>query len=164
MKNLKLLIAFTVLASCYTLYSCDDNPFSSCNQEYYFIGDNEFTFNILDKRTKEDLLAYGQIGYNYDTVKVYYDNWEVAYNGPVRGDGRITLRFLKQEDVGVIDQLISRRFYMYFNHHDIDTIDFAFETKKNKCKEQIMKSLKVSYNDSIYLEGPIEKYYVDFLK
>ncbi len=136
MKNLKLLIAFAALASCCALYSCDENLFSSCRQEYYFIGDNEFTFHVLDKRTKENLLAYGQIGYNYDTVKVYYDNWEVAYSGSVRGDGLIVLRFLRQEDVGVIDQLISRRFYMYFNYHDIDTIDFAFETKKISVKSK----------------------------
>ncbi len=165
MKNLKLCTAFIALASCCTIISCDEGLFSKCRRDdYSFIAENGFSFGILDKNTKENILAYGQITYNYDTLQLYDENWNAVLIEPVPGNGIIDMRFLKEEDKGVINQLTNRRFYMYFNYQDVDTIDIAFEAQKNKCKEQILKSLKVSYNDSIYLDGPIEKYYAYFLK
>jgi hypothetical protein len=165
MKNLKLLIAYAALASCCALVACDQGLFSSCRKDdYSFIADNSFTFGIFDRKTKENILVIGRITYNRDTVQVYNENWEEARKGSVAGDGFIQLRFLKEEDNGVVGKLTNRRFYMYFNYQDIDTIDIAFKAMRNDCNEQALESLKVSYNDSIYLDGPIEKFYANFLK
>ena len=165
MKNLKLLIAFAALTSCSALVACDQGLFSSCRKDdYSFIAENSFTFGILDRKTKENILVNGQINYNRDTVQLYNQEWEVVYAAPVPGDGLIEFLFLKEEDKGVVGKLTGRRYYMYFDYQDIDTIDIVFVASKNNCNEQVLESLKVAYNDSVYLDGPLEKKYAYFLK
>jgi hypothetical protein len=103
------------------------------------------------------VLEIGQSDYNHDTVKVYHENWEVAYPGPVRGDGFIALPFIDPViDKDIVNKRIARRFYMYFNYQEVDTIDIAFEMQYDQCHHQVMKYFKVAYNDSIYFEGPTE--------
>lgn len=165
MKHIKLLITLLIMGSCCAMVSCDQGLFSSCRRDdYSFIADHSLTIGIFDKTTNENILVIGQTRYSRDTVQLYNEKWEKARNGPVPGDGYMQLRFLMDEDKDVVGTLTRRRFYMYFNYQDIDTIDIAFTAMKNDCNEQVLESLKVSYNNFIYLDGPIEKYYVDFLK
>lgn len=107
------------------------------------------------------------MNFNYDTVKVYSENWEIAFDSPVPFDGVIFLEFIDPiGDRNILDQLISKRFYMYFNYQDIDTIDIAFKMdKKNSCNAQAMSYFKVSYNDSVYFDNEVNDVPgIDFLK
>jgi hypothetical protein len=53
----------------------------------------------------------------------------------VRNDGTVLFQFVTNSDAGKVDQVISRRFYMYFNHNDVDTIDIDFNTSFDKCHD-----------------------------
>ena len=163
MQTLKLILLLLVGTGLLSLPSCDGGK---CGGDYYFSGSNTFNFGILDKHSKQNVLEVGQINYNYDTVKVYHENWEVAYPGRVPGDGFIVLPFIDPViDKDVVNKRITRRFYMYFNYQQVDTIDFAFEMKYGQCHRQVMKYFEVAYNDSLYFAGPTETVVsVNFLK
>ena len=153
MQQLKLIPPLLVLFLL-SLPSCD---WGRCGGDYYFYG-NLFGFNVLDGKTRQNVLEVGQINYGYDTVKVYHENWDVAYAKPVPGDGMIFLQFIDEvKDKGVVNTRIARRFYMYFNYQNVDTLDIAFEMKYDKCHNQRMKYFKVAYNDSVYFDGPTDR-------
>jgi hypothetical protein len=147
--------AIVIFISCfitYALFSC------TCRtRRYDFAHSNPFLANVLDKATKQNVLLIGQVKYNYDTVRVYNEKWE-AVTGRIRNDGLIVLNFIEKErDKGKINQLIERRFYMYFNYQDIDTIDIAFQLRWDDCNEEELKYFRVAYNDSVYFEGTVER-------
>lgn len=141
--------------------------FSSCDrcEEYYFAYGNDLSFTVLNRNTLENILHVRNMNFNYDTVKVFHENWEVAFDSPVPLNGIISLRFLDPiADRDVLDQLISKRFYMYFNFQDIDTIDIDFKMKKDDCG-QVMSYFKVAYNDSTYFDNTVNNIpSFDFLK
>jgi hypothetical protein len=114
MKKVKLLFSLFLVAGTSTFFSCEYNIFTGCHtgDSYDFVYGNPFPFNILDKETGENVLHIGQINYNYDTVKVYHENWDVAYPGPVHGDGLVILYILRRDtDRNVINERISKTFF-----------------------------------------------------
>lgn len=160
--NVKTYLSVLALLGILTIAACE-SLFSGCGSgDYYdFASSNRLTFVILDKTTKENILYVGQTKYNYDTVRIFDINWDVAYPDNNQEwsatNGAIGLKFLNRDsDKGVLNTLISRSYFMYFDQHDTDTIDIAFEMKKNKCGDQILKYLKVAYNDSVYFDGKTE--------
>ncbi len=154
---LKILIVTILLFALVTFNSCDLNG-SKCGGDYSFSGDNLFGFVILDKKTNENVFNVFTTNYNYDTVTVYNPDWKVALATSIGFDGAVALRFIDlQSDKDVVDQLISKRFYMYFNYQDIDTIDIDFKMTKGNCGHQIMEYFKVAYNDSVYVDKIVSR-------
>lgn len=146
--------------------SCDPGIFSSCEQEYYFDRDNTLAFVILDQ-TNQNVLEILNTPYSYDTVKVYSTDWEVVY--PI-GDwyaknGVIDLAFINRNDIGVVNEPIGKRYYMYFHRNDIDTIDIVFRMKYDKCDHQIIDYCKISYNNRVYYDEQTDHVpYMKFFK
>jgi hypothetical protein len=141
--------AVVICAICY-LSSCKGD---NCGGDYSVILNNQLSFHIYDKETKQDVLVVGESPYNFDTVKVYDTEWKVPLNMHVRLDGYVGFCFISESDKGKVDQKISKRFYMYFDQNDIDTIDIAFNTSYDECHNQLLKYFKVAYNDSVYFDG-----------
>lgn len=172
MKQVRTFLSILAIATSSAFVGCDYNLFSGCGEGdwYEFTTQNALRFLILDKATRENVLYIGQTNYNYDTVKVYdiSGNVTVPYqNGEwTAWDGRMDLIFLDYfTDRNVVNQRITRRYYMYFDYMDIDTIDLAFEMRIDKCDRQIMKYFKVAYNDSVYYDGYTDRVWgVEFLK
>jgi hypothetical protein len=78
------------------LFSCDD--FFKCDKGGYDLSDsNLFSFTILDKDTKKNILYIGQTDYFYDTIKILDSDYAKVF--PVEGrwsslDGRSTIYFI----------------------------------------------------------------------
>jgi hypothetical protein len=156
-----LLMAIGSLAYCFTLCSC--NP---CDTGYQFESDGLFGFKVIDRTTKEPVLHIRHTWYNYDTVAVYNENWDNMF-AAVDYDGVVGFIFIDRiTDKGVIDQLITRRFFMYFNYQDIDTIDIAFKMRLDECNDQRISYFKVAYNDSVYYDAITNRVYngLSFIK
>jgi hypothetical protein len=131
---------------------------SCCGPEDYSLTDsNSFGFVIRNKKNKENILIAGDTQYILDSVNVYNEQWKVPYGTFIRPDGYLGLYFITKDDRGKVNKTISKRFYMYFNYQDIDTIDIDFVTKYDECDFQKMKYFKVSYNDSVYYDGPSDE-------
>jgi len=167
-KKLNITLSIALMGCCLFMASCD--LFCSGGDEYDFVGANRFGFNIVDRLTKEDILKIGQHTYNYDTLVVYSESWEVAYPEHNKEwdawDGRVYLTFINREsDRNVFNQRISRRFFFYFNYQDVDTIDIQFEMRRGECDQQVMRYFRVDYNNAVYFDGKTEFVpNVEFLK
>jgi hypothetical protein len=162
MKSVALFFLSFLIA--YSLFSCECQT-GETSGDYNFQVSNGFHGTILYKRTRKPVLFIGQVKYNYDTVAIFNEDWKVKGAGQINNDGSIYLFFIEDSDYGILDTQIQRRYYMYFNYQDIDTIDIAFEAKMNECDEQIIKYFKVAYNDSVYFDAPTERVpYLEFLK
>lgn len=152
---LSVVLLITVTACC------------SGESDYQFELDNYLFFSILDKQSKLDILeSINNTTYNYDTVNVYDENWGKVLDEGVDISGDIVLLFVNRtEDKGKINSLIEKRYYMYFNHQDIDTIDVQFKMNMNECDQQVLNYFKVSYNDSVYFDKKTNRIpHVYFLK
>lgn len=145
MKTLALVIISSVLVC--TLFSCE----CQSGDYYDFITANSLGFIIVDEKSKLNILSIGQTNYNYDTLKVYNSNWTVASNVEP-GDGIVYLDFIERDDKGQLSILISKKYYMYFNYLDVDTLNIDFRMSINDCDEQVIEYFEVSYNDSIYFD------------
>jgi hypothetical protein len=155
MKPVALFFLSFLIA--YSLFSCECQT-GETGGDYDFQFSNPLFFSILDKQTKQRVLLIGQIKYNYDTVAIFDEAWtNDSYSYTIRNDGSIVLDFINRSDKGTLNKRVERRYYMYFNYQDIDTIDVAFEMKLNDCDEQIMKYFKVVYNDSIYFDAATDR-------
>jgi hypothetical protein len=162
MRILIIIFSSTIIA--YLLFSCECQN-GRTSGDYDFIYSNNFFASILDKKTKQKVLLIGQTKYNYDTIAILNEDFIYKPDGYLDIDGSISLYFIEKSDYDILDTRIHRRFYMYFNYQDIDTIDIEFEAKMNTCNEQVIKYFKVAYNDSVYFDAPTERVpYLEFLK
>jgi len=153
-KDSILIVTFSAIA---LLSSCNGNLFPDCDGDYSFSGDNLFSFQIQDKITGQNMLHARNMKYNYDTVTVYDEGFNVALAAPVELSGTLHLRFIDREkDKNVFDQIITKRFFMYFNYEDIDTVDIEFRMQKNGCEQQVMQYFKASYNGGVYVDEMVE--------
>jgi hypothetical protein len=155
-------LTFLSFLIAYSLFSCE----CQTGEGYDFQYNNILDFTILDKRTNQKVLLIGQTKYNYDTVAILNEHsTNDQHPHYIDIDGDLVLYFINRSDKGTLNKRIERRYYMYFNYQDIDTIDVAFEMKLNDCDEQIMKYFKVAYNDSVYYDAPTERTpNIDFIK
>jgi hypothetical protein len=148
MRVIKLLFSAIAFIAMTSLFSCGLN----CG-DFVFGSDHNLTFFILDKHTKENILVSGDTQYNLDSVNVLNSNGSTVPRSQVRSDGIVYFNYVVDSDQGKVNQLISKRFFMHFNHQDNDTIDIAFNTYYDDCHHQLLKYIKISYNDSVYYEG-----------
>lgn len=159
MKYSKYTSLLTAIAMSITLIACDHGLFNNCPGDYDFETDNIFTINLLDRFTKENLLVIGVNKYDEDTVKIYNGEWEVVYDGPVDQSGRIVFYpFYMDKDAGALNQMVYKEFYLYLNQFDTDTINIAYEATIDDCDDMVLEYVAVSYNDSIYFDGPTNSY------
>ena len=92
--------------------------------------------------------------YASDTVKVYDQRQRPVFRGPVRLDGNVGFAPLQLE----IDQLpyataLTRRYYLYLSRADADTIDLAFQLRKNDCGFTEFQRYEVLYNGASVSTG-----------
>lgn len=160
MRLLKTTSGLLIAICLSTFLSC------CCSREsdYNFSLDNGFYFSILDKTTKANILEIGQHDYNYDTLAILDQNWKKISEIPQ--DGRIDLLFIDPiADKNRVSGFIERRFYVYFNYQDTDTVDIKFKMKFGECDAQMPSYFKVSYNNTTYYDKSTERIpYLEFLK
>ena len=165
MKNIKHLCLLIVLSS---LFSCNDNIFSNCKEDYTFHTDYFLHFLILDKKTGENLLEIGVNRYYRDTVQIFSEDLEPLRVHP-DNSGSLVFNFLY--DVRAQDEPlntpIEHTYYLYFEEEDYDTLSMRYEIGLDKCDDKILTQWSVSYNDSLYFDypsGPPNSRTVNFLK
>jgi hypothetical protein len=160
MGILKTTSGLLVIICLATFLSC------CCSREgdYDFSLNNQFFFTILDKATRGNILEIGQHSYNYDTLAIFDQNWQ--RKSGVAFDGKVHIQFIEPDaDKNKVRDYIERRFYMYFNYQDIDTVDIKFKMKFSECDAQIPSYFKVSYNNTTYYDKSTERIpNLEFLK
>lgn len=152
MKNIKHLCLLIALSS---LFSCNDNIFSNCKEDYTYHKDYYLNFSVLDKTTRDNLLAIGVNAYHRDTVQIYTKDLEPLGVHPYQ-DGSLIFNFLY--DVRAQDEPlntpIEHTYYLYFEEGDYDTLNIGYKIGLDKCDDKILTQWSVSYNDSLYFDYP----------
>jgi hypothetical protein len=150
MKILRCITAAPCIITLLLISGCDE-VFNRCGGDYNFIKHNPHTFELHDYYTRENLLGiFGQ--YSRDTIKIFNEDGQVFFGGPVDLDGRISFELLTLDDYKVLNQLTVRELYLYLSHEDIDTLRYEFEMRNNNCDRQVYHYTKLTYNDSVYVD------------
>ena len=158
MKTLRLFLFLAFNLSLTIFYSCDTNIFTGCENDYDLVVHNSLTCVILDKDSYENIFHIRSNRYHYDSIALYdklnpkIESQNYLFIGQ---DGKLSIHFIDDDEEGVFNQRIEKRFFFYFNHEDQDTIDMEYEFSKNDCKHQEISYFKIAYNDSIYFDSPI---------
>lgn len=92
--------------------------------------------------------------YFSDTVRIHDEQRRSVFRGPVRLDGQVSFAPLQLE----LDQLpygtaLTRRYYLYLNRSDSDTITLAFQLRKNDCGFAEFQRYEVKYNGASVSTG-----------
>jgi hypothetical protein len=150
---LRLCIFLVTLLS---LSSCLDEWFK-CGGDYYLEDGKYLAFRILDKKSREifpvvkELQVVDGDGKDVSSQAGWGNYWSFCFIDA-------------NKDRGVVDQRIERTFYLFLDT-DQDTVNIDFEMRKDKCRHQVMKYIKVTYNDSVYFNDVIDNVpLIDFLK
>ncbi|AHM59285.1 hypothetical protein D770_05090 [Flammeovirgaceae bacterium 311] len=139
----------------FTLVSCDADDWRGCPRDYYFDLDNILGFEVKDQ--SGDYL-YGTYGLKIiEDIASGFDTLNVSNNGT-----SIYIGFIDNEDRGVVDQLITKRYYLIHQEGYKDTLDIDFKMRIDRCDDQVINYLKVVFNDSVYLDGNTDR--VPFLR
>ncbi|WP_224998812.1 hypothetical protein [Cesiribacter sp. SM1] len=146
MKSLyKLFLIF--FTNAFVMCSCDADDWRGCPGDYSFAIDNAIGFEVISPAGDH---LYG--GYGLDVVEVSstgYDTLHIPDNGVF-----IYMGFIDDElDRGVVDRLIKKRFLLSHQIGYKDTLAVDFAMRIDRCDEQVMKYLKVTFNDSVYFDG-----------
>ena len=141
---LQLAVLPLLLGSCIT-EKCDPGDKNVYNSALV-------DFTLLDA-TGRNLLGFNG-RYFSDTVKIYDQQQRPVFRGPVRLDGIVGFAPLQLE----IDQLLyatalTRRYYLYLNRADADTITLAFQLRKNDCGFAEFQRYEVMYNGASVSTG-----------
>ncbi len=149
MKTLRFITAALCIAALYFISGCD--LFNRCGGDYDFVLDNYHSLELYDYHTGENLLGiHGH--YPRDTVKIFDADGHVFFDGPVNLSGAIDFPLLTLDDRGIVNQLIIRELYLYLNQYDTDTLRYEFEMRKDECGYQFYHYVKLTYNDSVYVD------------
>ena len=154
MKSIKTCFAIAILIGCSALSACvllDPCYASDLNT----IGTSNL---IIGKATGDTILHIRNFNGNYDTVKVYNEDWTANVASTISLDGSVYFDFYDpSRENRIYDQLISKKFFMYFNYQDIDTIAIDFKLYRDACGKPRENYFKVAYNDSVYFEGIVAR-------
>ena len=130
----------------------------SCITEKCDPGDKNVYNSAIIDFTLRDASGRNLLGFNgpyfSDSVKIYDQQKRPVFRGPVRLDGIVGFAPLRLE----IDQLpygtaLTRRYYLYLNHADSDTITLAFQLRKNDCGFAEFQRYEVTYNGASVSAG-----------
>ncbi|MBX2964847.1 MAG: hypothetical protein KF845_01790 [Cyclobacteriaceae bacterium] len=150
MKTIRYITTALCMVTLPFISGCD--LFNRCGGDYVdFVSDNYHSFELYDYHTGENLLGiHGH--YPRDTVKIFDADGRIFFGGPVRLDGRVHLPLVTLDDYGVVNQLIVRELYLYLDYQDTDTLRYEFEMRNNDCGHQVYHYVKLTYNDSVYVD------------
>ncbi len=150
MKTLRYIIVLLALVSLPIMQGCDLFR-NKCNVDFNFLTENAHHFTLFDYYTGEQLLRVGG-EYRRDSVKVFDADGNVYFGGPARTDGLIYFELLTRDDQGIVEQRVVRELYLYLNQYDTDTLRYEFEMRKDECGYQFYHYVKLTYNDSVYVD------------
>lgn len=117
------------------------------------------TFHLVDARTGQDLLAQlpgNGPRYALDSVMVHNERREPQFRGPVDFRGGISFSsYGSTQELNVLphNTTTRRRFTLYLNRADQDTIDVAFRLRKNDCGYSEFEHITIHYNAQFVYEG-----------
>lgn len=157
-KKVFYLLLFITLG--YGLYACKCNG----GEELMTAYDDFLNFKLLNKQTNQSLLGLYGI-YKADTVKIYNEQGQKVFNGPVELNGQINLfNIIERQDSRAFSDTVRKQYYLYLNQHDTDTISVDFMLQKSSpCKIDEIRFVQVYFNDSLYINrNSIAS--IDFLK
>jgi hypothetical protein len=116
-------------------------------------------FHLVDARTGQDLLAQlpgNGPRYSLDSVMVYNERGEPQFRGAVDFRGEIafsTYGSTRELNTLPYHTALQRRFTLYLNRADQDTIDVAFSLRKNECGFSEFEKITIHYNTQFMYEG-----------
>ncbi|MBX2964845.1 MAG: hypothetical protein KF845_01780 [Cyclobacteriaceae bacterium] len=149
MKTIRHITTALCMAALPFISGCD--LFNKCNGDFSFTSENAHHFRLYDFYTGEELLGiHGR--YPRDTVKIFDADGRIYFGGPVDLNGRIFFRLINNDDYGTVNQLIVRELYLYLDYQDTDTLRYEFEMRNNDCNHQVYHYVKLTYNDSVYVD------------
>jgi hypothetical protein len=91
-----------------------------------------------------------------DSVMVYNERGEPQFTGPMDFRGEIsfsTYGSTSELKVLPFNTPVLRRFILYLNQADQDTIDVAFKLRKNDCGFSEYENITIRYNIQMVYEG-----------
>ncbi|WP_143069706.1 hypothetical protein [Hymenobacter actinosclerus] len=154
---MRLINVLCLLIGPFLLLACNNE---SCNPDQNSLREGGgLSFHLVDARTGQDLLAQtpgNDSPYLLDSVMVYNEKGEPQLNRPVDFRGEIafsTYGGLTELAALPYNSLVKRRFILYLNRADQDTIDASFSIRKNECGFSEFSTITISYNTQLVYEG-----------
>ena len=130
-------------------------PSEKCNPDFNRVTETaSISFELFDARTTVNLLDVRTGIYRPDSVKVFNSARFPVFNGPVRGDGRVSFAPLELE----VNQLpydtdLTRNYYLRLTRTDQDTFALSFRLRKNDCGFAEFERYTLHYNGQEVANG-----------
>ncbi len=158
MKKLILPLIITILVS---LSSC------KCNEDFDLDRDFFIWFELHDE-SGTNLLKITSY-YHPDSVKIYDNDSNLVYPGPVPGGGRVAFYPYKNVDKEIpLDQDVTEYFYLHLVEQglDIDTFKLEYRAILDDCNEKEFTYLNFYYNEKLVYESqnPRNFFFVELVK
>jgi hypothetical protein len=149
--------ATSLLAVSFLFFACNNE---SCDPGFNSLSEGGgLSFRLVDARTGQDLLAQipgSNSPYHLDSIMVYNEKGEPQFKGPVDFRGEIyfsTYGRLAELKALPYNTPVKRRFILYLNRADQDTIDASFSLHKNECGFSEFATVSIHYNAELAYEG-----------
>jgi hypothetical protein len=128
----------------------------ACCDEPPSLVDASLKFKLVDKITNVNLYnsePFINPAYNKDTIKLYNQDFQELELEKIEESFlysfRIRYIYKDGEDESAFNMEKCKRYYLYLNKNDTDTLDLCFTAENLKCKGQGFKEFKVFYNSSL---------------
>jgi hypothetical protein len=145
-----LLLVIGYLACVFILYGC------RCLGEPPSLSSTGLKFSLIDKNTGINLFRSGasQIPeYNKDTIKLFNQDFQQIELEKIQESFLYSfqIRYIYEygEDESAFNAEKCKRYYLYLNQNDTDTLDLCFTAENLKCNGQWFKEFKVLYNSKL---------------
>jgi hypothetical protein len=143
---LRLKFFFQIIIFLFITWACCDEPPS--------LVDASLKFKLVDKITNVNLFRFGSTQipeYNKDTIKLFNQDLQQIDLEKIE-ESFFSYSFLIKyiykdgEDESAFNMEKCKRYYLYLNQNDTDTLDICFTAENLRCKGQGFKEFKVFYN------------------
>ncbi|WP_147320930.1 hypothetical protein [Hymenobacter lapidiphilus] len=152
LKNTVFLLAGLLL-----FFACNNE---SCDPSINSLSEGGgLNFHLINARTGQDLLAQtpdNRSLYSSDSVMVYDENGKPQFKGPVNFLGEVAFSIYGSvADLTALpyNSPVKRRFILYLNRADQDTIDASFRLRRNECGFSEFETVAIYYNTQLAYEG-----------
>lgn len=142
MKPLKIISLIGIFLLCFSS-SCKD-----CGHR-----DNEavFFFAVLEDSGSTKFMEPGS-KYNLDTFKILNEKKETLDPSYSR-KGRAGFNLQYDKVNTPVDQDVCRKYYVYFNENDIDSLNVCLKINLDECEHSFFKESQVFYNNQLKYDG-----------
>ena len=150
MKRLTDLLLITMISSFMTNCGCSDPS--------YLIDGSTFAFRLIDESTGEVVFPDR---FNPFTFQIIDDAGDTVDIDTRRDGGASNYGFIVDptgDQSFRYDERFRRRFYLYFDSTDIDTLVLFFVPRRDDCTEY-MDDFEAYYNDELVASGSGKGYY-----